>query len=82
MPHACDTQALTPKPWHPSPDTATAVRRARPTEQVFMNRWRNEYGYDGRIDAMYPIEVGVRMGPNEHYLDYTGASVYAQVRII
>lgn len=27
------------------------------------------------------LQVGVRMKPNEHYLDYTGSSVYCQSQI-
>lgn len=27
------------------------------------------------------MQVGVRMKPNEHYMDYTGSSVYCQSQI-
>ena len=35
-------------------------------------RYGRQYGYSGRIDYLYPREVGLRMKPGEHYLDYTG----------
>ena len=38
-------------------------------------RYSGDYGYDGRIDKLYPAEIGVRMKPNEHYMDYTGVRV-------
>eukprot|EP00878_Enallax_costatus_P013939 GHUV01014576.1.p1 GENE.GHUV01014576.1~~GHUV01014576.1.p1 ORF type:complete len:479 (+),score=157.31 GHUV01014576.1:163-1437(+) len=33
------------------------------------------------LDQLYPCEVGCRMKPNEHYMDYTGSSVYCQSQI-
>lgn len=39
------------------------------------------YGYGGRIDELYPKEVGCRMGPKEHYMDYTGSAVYCQSQL-
>jgi len=47
----------------------------------FMQRYRNEYGYGGAIEALYPAEVGVRMKPREHYMDYTGSGVYCQSQL-
>jgi molybdenum cofactor sulfurtransferase len=63
----------------------------------FLQNWPNasrDYGYgnlpeqgiitpDGpkRIDSLYEKEVGVRMKRGEHYLDYTGASVYCQSQL-
>jgi hypothetical protein len=32
------------------------------------------YGYGGWLDAHYEAEVGARLGPGHHYLDYTGKS--------
>lgn len=42
----------------------------------FLEEWKDEYGYGGRIDQLYRDEVGCRMKPNEHYLDYTGSALY------
>ncbi|KAI8474571.1 MAG: pyridoxal phosphate-dependent transferase [Monoraphidium minutum] len=47
----------------------------------FLKRHGAKYGYGGRIDELYPKEVGNRMGPHEHYLDYTGSSVYANSQL-
>jgi len=47
----------------------------------FLKRYGAKYGYGGRIDTLYPAEVGDRMQPHEHYLDYTGSSVYANSQI-
>jgi molybdenum cofactor sulfurtransferase len=45
-------------------------------------RAAKEYGYGGgRVDSLYSKEVGCRMKPGEHYLDYTGASVYCQSQL-
>ena len=41
-------------------------------KEVFLAQYGQRYGYGGRIDRLYPAEVGARMKPNEHYLDYTG----------
>jgi len=64
---------------------ATRIRRARapstPEKARFLAGHGHEYGYDGLIDEMYPAEVGCRMGSNEHYMDYTGSSVYCQSQI-
>lgn len=43
---------------------------------AFLAQWKDEYGYGGRIDQLYRDEVGCRMKPNEHYLDYTGSALY------
>ncbi len=40
---------------------------------AFLQAHRREYGYNGLIDKLYATEVGCRMKPNEHYMDYTGA---------
>ncbi|KAG1671558.1 hypothetical protein FOA52_011280 [Chlamydomonas sp. UWO 241] len=50
-------------------------------KQTFLRQYGAQYGYDNRIDELYPAEVGVRMGPNEHYLDYTGSSVYMKSQL-
>ena len=41
-------------------------------KESFLAQYGQRYGYGGRIDRLYPAEVGARMKPNEHYLDYTG----------
>mmetsp|Transcript_19003 Transcript_19003/g.53201 ORF Transcript_19003/g.53201 Transcript_19003/m.53201 type:complete len:843 (+) Transcript_19003:23-2551(+) len=54
--------------------------------QDFLQR-HPTYGYKGQIDELYPKEVGVRMKPlrdgqvQQHYLDYTGSSVYTQSQL-
>ncbi|KXZ42547.1 hypothetical protein GPECTOR_136g630 [Gonium pectorale] len=57
---------------------AAAYEAAR---NAFLAAHSAEYGYGGIIDSMYPLEVGCRMAPNEHYLDYTGSSVYCQSQL-
>ncbi|GIL62185.1 hypothetical protein Vafri_16451 [Volvox africanus] len=47
----------------------------------FLEAHSAEYGYGGIIDSLYPKEVGCRMAPNEHYMDYTGSSVYCQTQL-
>jgi hypothetical protein len=49
-------------------DPAQALAKAG-----FLQAHGREYGYSGLIDKMYATEVGCRMKPNEHYMDYTGA---------
>ena len=41
-------------------------------KEVFLAQYGQRYGYGGRIDRLYSAEVGARMKPDEHYLDYTG----------
>ncbi|KAG2483027.1 hypothetical protein HYH03_018058 [Edaphochlamys debaryana] len=47
----------------------------------FLAMYGHEYGYGGTIDDLYPTEVGCRMAPGEHYMDYTGSSVYCQSQL-
>lgn len=54
---------------------------AQAEKQAFLERYSKEYGYGGLLDQLYPCEVGCRMKPNEHYMDYTGSSVYCQSQI-
>jgi hypothetical protein len=44
-------------------------------KQQFMQQYGSEYGYGGWLDKHYQQEIGSRLGPNRHYLDYTGAVV-------
>jgi hypothetical protein len=57
-------------------DPALAAAKA-----AFLEAHGGEYGYKGQIDVLYPCEVGCRMKPNEHYMDYTGSSVYCQSQL-
>ena len=50
-------------------------------KEAFLAAHGSGYGYKGQIDALYPCEVGCRMQPNEHYMDYTGSSVYCQSQL-
>ena len=72
---ATDAAAASTAPSVPS-DPAAAAAKAD-----FLRRHGARYGYGGRIDALYPSEVGSRMRPHERYLDYTGSSVYANSQI-
>eukprot|EP00884_Botryococcus_braunii_P001647 jgi/Botrbrau1/11483/Bobra.0360s0010.1 len=47
----------------------------------FLAEFSNDYGYGGQIDALYSAEVASRMKPNEHYLDYTGSSLYCNSQL-
>ncbi|KAJ6246955.1 molybdenum cofactor sulfurase [Anaeramoeba flamelloides] len=44
-------------------------------KNYFLNKFQNDYGYDGQIDSLVSKELS-RL--EECYLDYTGASLYAQ----
>jgi molybdenum cofactor sulfurtransferase len=44
-------------------------------------RHDTDYGYDGRIDEIYDREIHPRLGPSEHYLDYTGSGLYFNSQI-
>ena len=44
-------------------------------------RFGEAYGYGGRIDELYAREVGPRLGPGEHYLDFTGSGLYLSSQI-
>lgn len=76
----------------PTPDVATssaAVPSRAPGSTVggpsmaeakaaFLAEWGELYGYGGRIDHLYQTEIACRMQPHEHYLDYTGSSLYCK----
>ena len=40
-----------------------------------------DYGYKGKIDKLYKDEIGSRMGETEHYMDYTGSSLYCNSQL-
>eukprot|EP01025_Chloroclados_australasicus_P039899 TRINITY_DN4155_c0_g1_i1.p1 TRINITY_DN4155_c0_g1~~TRINITY_DN4155_c0_g1_i1.p1 ORF type:complete len:789 (+),score=82.25 TRINITY_DN4155_c0_g1_i1:167-2533(+) len=50
-------------------------------KQIFLRQQGKDYGYEGRIDQLYATEVAPRMKPYEHYLDYTGSSVYCNSQL-
>lgn len=64
----------------PAPITQNGTP-STPAKERFLQRHGHEYGYGGLIDQLYPAEVGCRMRANEHYMDYTGSSVYCQSQL-
>eukprot|EP00201_Polytomella_parva_P019889 CAMPEP_0175045484 /NCGR_PEP_ID=MMETSP0052_2-20121109/4452_1 /TAXON_ID=51329 ORGANISM="Polytomella parva, Strain SAG 63-3" /NCGR_SAMPLE_ID=MMETSP0052_2 /ASSEMBLY_ACC=CAM_ASM_000194 /LENGTH=457 /DNA_ID=CAMNT_0016309027 /DNA_START=682 /DNA_END=2052 /DNA_ORIENTATION=- len=88
-PHHSSPAAPNP-PASPAPPPIRLVRlpikgvndeRYMTEKLAFLKQYHADYGYNGRIDELYPREVGCRMQPNEHYVDYTGSSVYCQSQI-
>lgn len=63
-PAAAPSRPMSPQ----ATDPAQALAKAD-----FLRVHGREYGYSGLIDKLYAQEVGCRMKPNEHYMDYTGA---------
>ena len=55
-----------------------ALIRAR---QEFLDEHGRFYGYRGLLHSMYDYELGRRLGHNQHYLDYTGSSVYTETQL-
>lgn len=51
-------------------------------KQQFLQQYGSEYGYGGWLDQHYQQEIGSRLGPDKHYLDYTGASVSEPVGLL
>jgi selenocysteine lyase/cysteine desulfurase len=45
-------------------------------KQQFLQQYGSGYGYSGWLEQHYQQEVGYRLGPGKHYLDYTGAALY------
>eukprot|EP00775_Hariotina_reticulata_P008766 gene8766-8945_t len=58
----------------PSEDHAAAHLAAAKAE--FLNQYGVLYGYQGWLEQHYQQEVGGRLGPTRHYLDYTGSALY------
>jgi hypothetical protein len=52
---------------HSTPATDLEAAKA-----AFLQASGPAYGYGGWLDAQYEREVGSRLGPGQHYLDYTG----------
>eukprot|EP01023_Acetabularia_acetabulum_P039417 TRINITY_DN3793_c0_g1_i7.p1 TRINITY_DN3793_c0_g1~~TRINITY_DN3793_c0_g1_i7.p1 ORF type:complete len:652 (+),score=114.99 TRINITY_DN3793_c0_g1_i7:24-1958(+) len=50
-------------------------------KEHFLQEFGDDYGYGGRIEQLYASEVAPRMQPHEHYMDYTGASVYCNSQL-
>lgn len=81
-----DPQPVTPQPppaaagsavQSPPPDSSSTVmpvdEALLAAKQQFMQQYGSGYGYGGWLDKHYQQEIGARLGPNRHYLDYTGA---------
>lgn len=73
------TDPSTPKaPPPPAARTAAGAPEASAADKAaFLQVHGSSYGYGGRIDDLYSKEVGCRLPPGHHYLDYTGSSLYA-----
>lgn len=81
---ASDQQSSSPRPSAtPSssgvPEQAAGNSSAEPVDeallaakQQFLRQYGAQYGYGGWLDQHYQQEIGYRLGPNKHYLDYTG----------
>ena len=54
------------------------VLSAEDAKAQFLQQWGHQYGYQGAIDALYAREIGMRLPPGQHYLDYTGSSLYCR----
>lgn len=48
----------------------------------FLARYGARYGYNGWIDARWADEVGSRLPPGQHYLDFTGSGLYANSQLM
>ncbi len=53
---------------------STAISTAA-CKAKFLSTAGDRYGYNGRIDEIYKREIEPRLGPDTHYLDYTGAAI-------
>ena len=54
------------------------VLSAEDAKAQFLQQWGHQYGYQGAIDALYAREIGMRLPPGQHYLDYTGSALYCR----
>lgn len=52
---------------HESADCNLAAAKAH-----FLQHSGQQYGYQGWLDSNYEAELGCRLGPGQHYLDWTG----------
>jgi hypothetical protein len=53
------------------PESSLAAQKA-----AFLKSAGGAYGYNGWLDAHYHSEVGKRLGPDRHYMDYTGKKLH------
>lgn len=67
--------AVSPVP-SPAPATNTPAPTLSTVKADFLAEYKDSYGYGGRIDELYAKEVGCRLQPHEHYMDYTAAALY------
>ncbi|KIZ00907.1 hypothetical protein MNEG_7052 [Monoraphidium neglectum] len=51
------------------------------SEKAEFLRQHPNYGYHGWIDAHWQEEVGSRMAPGSHYLDFTGSGLYTNSQL-
>jgi len=69
----------------PTPGRATAASAAQPAmtgpKTSFLAKYKDSYGYGGKLDKLYHDEVGCRLEPHEHYMDYCAAALYTNSMI-
>jgi len=71
---------LADKESHPARERSIA-------KTAFLNKYEEQYGYDGHLDEIYSFEMGERMGypllghPTQHYMDYCGSSLYTSSQL-
>lgn len=56
----------------------SALQRAK---EEFLRQHGDAYGYKGLLDSIWQQELGSRLPPNHHYLDFTGSSVYVNSQL-
>jgi thiol-disulfide isomerase/thioredoxin len=78
LPAGGSSNSSTSAPAASSSNPALAARHNDDLEAAkaaFLQAAGPAYGYGGWLDAQYDGEVGSRLGPGQHYLDYTGEMV-------
>mmetsp|Transcript_43773 Transcript_43773/g.109837 ORF Transcript_43773/g.109837 Transcript_43773/m.109837 type:complete len:691 (-) Transcript_43773:128-2200(-) len=69
----------------PTPGRAIAASAAQPAmagpKTSFLAKYKDSYGYGGKLDKLYHDEVGCRLEPHEHYMDYCAAALYTNSMI-
>lgn len=50
-------------------------------KDAFLQAHGKEYGYNRDFDKFWAEELGERVGERQHYLDFTGSSVYAKTQL-
>ena len=61
-----------------APQQPQATPSAEEAKQQFLQQWGQQYGYSGQVDNLYARELGMRLPPDQHYLDYTGSGLYCR----